>query len=606
MAMSEAGGVPEELEYPAEIDLPITDTAGAIPGRNAALQPERLLYAVRSDDGWADVTAGQFNERVCAVAKGLVARGITPGSPVAILSATRYEWTVLDFALWRIGAFAVPIYDSSSAEQIAWILTDSAAVAVIVEDQAGVQRVREAVPEPPPLWSMEDELLDGLAEEGVGVSDAQLDAQLAEARPQDPATIVYTSGTTGRPKGCVITHANLLFVVRTLVATTQPVVSESAAKTVLFLPLAHVLGRGAQVYCAEGGMQVAHCPAPKQLPADMLSVRPTFLVGVPRIFEKIFNASQQKAHAEGKGRIFERAAKVAIEYGRASRTGKPSLRLRAEHAIFDRLVYGKLRAAMGDRLHFAITGGASLGERLGYFYAGIGLTVMEGYGLTETTASATFNRAENPRIGTVGQPMPGTAVRIDEDGEILVRGPQVMAGYHNSRAATDEVIDNEGWLRTGDMGALDAEGFLRITGRKKEIIVTAGGKNVAPSVLEDRMQAHNLIGPTMVVGEGRPFIGALITLDPDALAVWARQHGKQGTTPAGLHDDPDLRALVQAAVDDANAAVSKAESIRSWRLLDASFTENSGHLTPTQKLKRNVVAGDYAEEIDAIYGSPHP
>jgi long-chain acyl-CoA synthetase len=443
-----------------------------------------------------------------------------------------------------------------------------------------------------------EDLLADLAEEGMGVADEELAARLASVTAQDPATIVYTSGTTGRPKGCVITHENLLFVVRTLVATTRPVVDEPGARTVLFLPLAHVLGRGAQVYCAEGGMQVAHCPNPKQLPADMLSMRPTFLVGVPRIFEKIFNASQQKAYASGKGRIFERAAKVAIEYGKAS--ARPSWRLRLEHTLFDRLVYSKMRDAMGGSLRFAITGGASLGERLGSFYAGIGLTVMEGYGLTETTASGTFNRAQNPRIGSVGQPMPGTAVRIDEDGEISLKGPHVMAGYHHNAAATAAAIDADGWFRTGDLGSLDVDGFLRITGRKKEIIVTAGGKNVAPAVLEDRMQAHNLIGPTMVVGEGQPFIAALITLDPDALKAWAAAHHKPGSV-AQLHDDADLRAEIQEAVDDANAAVSKAESIRSWRLLDSSFTEESGHLTPTQKLKREVVARDFQEEIAAIY-----
>jgi len=592
--------MPRDLEYPAEISLPITGTAGSIPAHNAITEPDRPMYLLRSGDDWADVTAKQFDDQVRAVAKGLVARGIEAGSPVGLLAPTSYEWAVLDFALWRIAAFAVPIYDSSSAEQIEWILTDSGAVAVIADSAAAVQRVQQAG-DPPPVWCIEDDLLAALAAEGAGIDDEVLEQRLAGASAQDVATIVYTSGTTGRPKGCVLTHENLLFVVRTLVATTGPVVAQPGARTVLFLPLAHVLGRGAHVYCALGGMQVAHCPAPKQLPADMLNVRPTFLVGVPRIFEKIFNASQQKAHAGGKGAIFESAARVAIDYGRAIREGKPSLWLRAKHAVFAKLVYSKMHEAMGGHLRFAITGGASLGERLGYFYAGIGLTVMEGYGLTETTASGTFNRAENPRIGTVGQPMPGTAVRIADDGEVWLRGPHVMSGYHHRPEATAEAIDAEGWFRTGDIGALDDDGFLRITGRKKEIIVTAGGKNVAPSVLEDRMQAHNLIGPTMVVGEGQPFIGALITLDPDALSAWAAAGGKTGRSVAELRNDPELREQIQAAVDDANSAVSKAESIRVWRLLDASFSEVSGHLTPTQKLKRNVVARDHAEDIAAIY-----
>ncbi len=595
--------MPRDVEYPTEVDLPITDTLATLAGTNAEKFPNRAIYAVRTGNNWQDVTAAQFNDQVRAAAKGLVSRGVEAGRPVAILSPTRYEWTVLDFAIWSIGAFAVPIYDSSSAEQIAWIVRDSRAVAVITDSDATAARVREAVSEPPPLWVMDDGLLGSLAAEGSTVSDDVLATRATVARPEDPATIVYTSGTTGRPKGCVITHSNLLFVVRTLVATTGPVVQQPGARTVLFLPLAHVLGRGAQVYCALGGMQVAHCPNPKLLVGDMTTIRPTFLVGVPRIFEKIFNASQQKAHAASstKGRIFERAAKVAIEYGRATHDSGPSPWLKVQHALFDRLVYSKIRTAMGGNLRYAITGGASLGERLGFFFAGMGLTVMEGYGLTETTASGTFNRAENPRIGSVGQPMPGTAVRIADDGEIWLRGPHVMAGYHNNPTATDDAITADGWFQTGDLGDVDADGFLHITGRKKEIIVTAGGKNVAPAVLEDRMQAHNLIGPTMVVGDGQPFIAAIITLDPDALAAWATSHGKASTSVTDLHDDPDLVAEIQAAVDDANAAVSRAESIRTWRLLDAEFTEETGYLTPTQKLKRSVVAKDYREEIAGIY-----
>ena len=329
-----------DLEIPAEVELPITGTAGSIPAQNARTRPDRPMYLVRSGDGWTDVTAKQFDDQVRAVAKGLVARGIAAGAPVAILSPTSYEWTVLDFALWSIGSFAVPIYDSSSAEQIEWILADSGAVAIAVDSSASADRVLQGA-NPPPMWRIDEDLLAALAAEGAGVEDAVLEQRLSDASAQDIATIVYTSGTTGRPKGCVLTHENLMFVVRTLVATTGPVVQQPGARTVLFLPLAHVLGRGAQVYCALGGMQVAHCPVPKQLPADMLTVRPTFLVGVPRIFEKIFNGSQQKAHAAGKGGIFERAAKVAIDYGRAIREGKPSLWLRAQHALFSRLLYSK-------------------------------------------------------------------------------------------------------------------------------------------------------------------------------------------------------------------------------------------------------------------------
>ncbi len=591
-----------ELTYPPAIDLPIEDTLASIPATRAAKFPDSPMYALRSGDTWEDVTAAQFNDLVRSVARGLVARGVPAGQPVAILSPTRYEWTVLDFALWTAGAFAVPIYDSSSAEQIEWILQDSEVVAVITDSRSSADRVHgSTLGTVPPVWVMDDDLLSALQAEGASVADEVLEERIASVSVGDPATIVYTSGTTGRPKGCVISHESLMYVARTLAVGTAPVVSEPGARTVLFLPLAHVLGRGAQVYSAFGGMQVAHCPNAKLLPGDMISFRPTFLVGVPRIFEKIFTASQQKAHASGKGRIFDRATTVAIAYGRALHDGGPSLPLRAEHAVFDRLVYSRLREAMGGQLRYAITGGASLGERLGHFYAGIGLTVMEGYGLTETTASGTFNRADSPRIGSVGQPMPGTSVRIADDGEIWLRGPYMMSGYHHNPDATAQVIDAEGWFQTGDLGTLDAEGYLHITGRKKEIIVTAGGKNVAPAVLEDRMGAHALISQAMVVGEGQPFIGALVTLDPDALSAWASAHNKPGSTSAELHDDPDLNAAIQAAVDDANAAVSKAESIRAWRLIDAQFTEESGHMTPTLKLKRSVVTTDYASQIEALY-----
>jgi long-chain acyl-CoA synthetase len=592
----------KELEFPACIDLPITDTLASIPERNARRFPDRPVYAVRTDSGWADVTAAQFHEEVQAVARGLIARGVVAGQPVGMLAPTRYEWAVLDFALWAVGAFAVPIYDSSSAEQIDWIVRDSGVEPVIAASAKLADHVRGAMDDPPPVWVIDDDLLGALRAEGADVAAAEVARRTAAVRPEDPATIVYTSGTTGRPKGCVITQGNLQFVVRTLVASTEPVPTTPGARTVMFLPLAHVLGRGAQLYCAEGGMKVAHCPDPKKLPADMATVQPTFLVGVPRIFETIFNRAQQKAHTEGKGRIFDRAAQVAIDYGRASRSGgRASPWLRLQHAVFDRLVYAKLRHAMGGHLQYAITGGASLGERLGHFYAGIGLTVMEGYGLTETTASGTFNRADSARIGSVGQPMPGTAVRIADDQEIWLRGPHVMAGYFNNPEATAEVIDADGWFRTGDMGALDDDGYLTITGRKKELIVTAGGKNVAPAVLEDRLQAHILVNHAVVVGEGRPFIGALITLDPDAIGPWAAERKRPGRTVAELRDDPVVRAEIQAAVDHANAAVSKAESIRVWRLIDTQFTEEGGHVTPSLKLRRAVITAEFAKEIEAIY-----
>jgi long-chain acyl-CoA synthetase len=392
-----------------------------------------------------------------------------------------------------------------------------------------------------------------------------------------------------------------MFVIRTLVAGTQPVVTQPGARTVMFLPLAHVLGRGAALYCAEGGMQVAFCPSPRQLVSDLGTFHPTFLVGVPRIFEKVFSSAQQKAHAAGKGRIFDMATDVAVAYARAKVAGSPSPWLRLRHAVFDRLVYSKIRAVLGGQLAFAITGGASLGERLGLFFAGVGVTVMEGYGLTETTASGTFNRADAARIGSVGQPMPGTSVRIADDGEVWLRGPYLMSGYHNNAEATREVIDADGWFHTGDLGKVDGDGFLTITGRKKEIIVTAGGKNVAPAVLEDRVQSSVLVSHAVVVGEARPFVAVLLTLDPEALAAFAKEHKLAGTTVAQLKDDPTVRAELQRAVDAANGAVSRAESIRAFRVLDIAFTEEAGYVTPSQKLKRNVITRDLAAEIDAIY-----
>ena len=591
----------QQRELPAAIPLPITDTLAAIPLDNAARDPLRPIYLRRTGTGWRDVTAEQFRDEVRAVARGLVARGISPGDPVGVFAPTCYEWTVLDFALWMVGAFAVPIYDSSSPEQVEWIVADSGLTALAVHDERLAARIRGVVPDRIPIWVMQDDLLAALADEGTDVPDAELEARIAAVRPDDPATIVYTSGTTGRPKGCVITHTNLLFIVRTLVATTQPIVTQPGARTVLFLPMAHVLGRGAHLYCAVGGMQVAHCPDPKLLVGDMTTVRPTFLVGVPRIFEKIYNASEQKARDAGRGAVFARAADVAVRYGRARLEGRPSPWLRAQHAVFDRLVYRKLRDAMGGQLAFAITGGASLGPRLGYFYAGIGLTVMEGYGMTESTASGAYNRADWARIGTVGQPMPGTELAIADDGEVLLRGPHVMAGYHNLPEATAEAIDAEGWLHTGDLGRMDDDGFLTITGRTKDLIVTAGGKNVAPAVLEDRIMADPLIGHAVVVGEGRPFVAALITLDPEALAAWGRRHGHDTAGWAELTATPELRARVQKSVDNANAAVSRAESIRAWRLLDTEFTEESGHVTPSLKLRRTVITAEYAGEIDRIY-----
>ncbi len=587
---------------PPVVTLPITDTLADIAPRNADRWPDRVMYTRNRPPGPVDVTAAAFNDDVRATAKGLIARGISAGDRVGVLAANSYEWTTLDFALWTVGACAVPIYESSSSEQIDWIVADADLDAVAVGSAKLADKVRSAVSgESPPIWPVDDDMLPTLRSEGEQISDADLQGRIEAVTPQDTATIIYTSGTTGRPKGCELTHSNFLFEVRTLVASTAPLMAEPGACTVLFLPLAHIFGRAAQVWCADGGLRVIHCANPKTLTVDMVTFSPTFIVAVPRVFEKIYNSAAQKAHDAGRGKIFDRAATVAINYSRAQFTGGPSLLLSFQHAVFDRLVYAKLRAALGGRAKYAVSGGAGLGERLGHFFAGIGLLVMEGYGLTETTGPSCFNRPEAPRIGTVGQPMAGTSVRIADDGEVWLRGPHVMRGYHNNSSATVEAIDPQGWLHTGDIGVIDGDGYLSITGRKKDIIITAGGKNVAPAVLEDRIQASLLVSYAMVVGEGRPFIGALITLDDDAVAAWATNHDKTHLTPAQVRADPDLLAALQVCVDHANAAVSKAESIRKWTILDRELSEEAGHVTSTQKLKRAVITSDFQADIESLY-----
>lgn len=591
-------------ELPPVIATPVTGSLGEIPSRNARQEPGRPVYALRTPDGWVHVSAAEFDTQVQSVARGLIARGIRPTAPVAILAPTRYEWTVLDFALWRIGAFAVPVYHTSSLDQTAWILSDSAAMAVIAGDHKQAALAREALAanrSTAPVWVMDDDLLALLTDEGGSTSEDLLSEYSSTVVAESTATVVYTSGTTGRPKGCLLTHGNLLFIARTLVASTRPVVGQPGARTVLFLPLAHILGRGAEVYCAEGRMQVAHCSDIAELPTELRDFSPTFIVGVPRIFEKVYGAARQRALDSGREAVFERAADVAERYGRDAVSGKAGPLLRLQHALFDRLVYRRIRDSLGGELRYAITGGAGLAPRLHHFFAGVGVTVMEGYGLTETTASAAFNRAEQPRPGSVGQVMPGTAIRIADDGEIQIRGPQVMTGYLNRVDATTEVIDQEGWFSTGDLGRLDQDGYLFITGRKKEIIVTAGGKNVAPAVLEERLQGHYLIGQALVVGEGRPFIAAILTLDPDAAADWARRDGRPELSVEELASDPKFRGVIATIVEEANAAVSRPESIRAWRVVGTPFTEAAGQVTPTQKLKREVITRDFADVIDSIY-----
>ncbi|MEQ7846476.1 AMP-dependent synthetase/ligase [Nocardioides kribbensis] len=594
-----------EFSTPLTIEVPATGNLTDDVVRNAAEAPDAVVFSRPAPDGsgWADVTAATFLAEVRGVAKGLVAAGIEAGDRVALISKTRYEWTLLDYAIWFAGAVTVPVYETSSEEQVAWILHDSGARAVVAETSAHVARVsavRRDLEDLVHVWSITDNAVDVLTRLGGDVTDAELEARRTAATPLDLATLIYTSGTTGRPKGCMLTHGNFMFELGVAVDELERLFEAEGASTLLFLPLAHVFARIIQVGAVKSRTRLGHSADITHLLDDLQVFRPTFILAVPRVFEKVFNTASQKAAADGRGAIFDKAAETAIAYSRGLDRGRPSLAVKARHAVFSRLVYAKLRAALGGECTHAVSGGAPLGERLGHFYRGIGLTVLEGYGLTETTAALTVNLPDAAKIGTVGRPLPGTAVRVADDGELLFRGGQVFAGYWRNEAATAESLERDGWFHTGDVGEVDDEGFVRITGRKKEILVTAGGKNVAPAVLEDRLRAHPLVDQCIVVGDGQPFIGALVTLDPESLAAWAQTHGKTGGVEA-LVDDPDLQAEIEAGVEEANKAVSKAESIRKFRVLTEEWTEEGGQLTPSLKLKRNVVMRQLRAKVDALY-----
>jgi long-chain acyl-CoA synthetase len=551
------------------------------------------------------VTSQQFLDQVKAVAKGIVASGVEPGQRVGIMSRTRYDWTVADYAIWYAGATVVPIYETSSAEQVEWILGDSNAVGVFLESAKNKKvfdEVADRIPDCTRAWIFDDGALDTLVAAGAGISDEELERRRATLNPESLATIIYTSGTTGRPKGCMLTHGNFMFEVDNIVAGMPQLFTVQGASTLLFLPLAHVFGRIIQLGCIHSGTRLGHAPDVKNLLGDLQSFQPTFLLAVPRVFEKVFNSAQQKATAEGKGNIFNTAAQTAIDYSKSLDTGGPGLGLKIKHKVFDRLVYGKLRAAMGGKIEWAVSGGAPLGDRLGHFFRGIGVTILEGYGLTETSAATTVNRPDALKIGTVGQPFPGASVKVAADGELMLAGAQIFKGYWNNPTATAEAIEPDGWFHSGDIGEIDDQGFVKITGRKKELIVTAGGKNVAPAVLEDRLRANWLVSQCIVVGDAQPFIAALVTIDPESFPGWLKQAGKpEGSTIASMTNDPDLVAEIQKAVDEANKAVSNAEAIKKFTILQEDWTEEGGQLTPSMKLKRNVVMKEYASEVDALY-----
>jgi long-chain acyl-CoA synthetase len=593
-----------EYSVPATTEVGPDEALTDMLAENVAEHGDEVGLRVRRNGQWQDVTWKEFGDQVRGVAKGLIAAGVAPGDRVALQAKTRYEWTVCDFAIWTAGAVVVPIYETSSSDQVAWILSDSEATAAIVERDehaTAVESVREQAPSLGPVYVLDDDAVGTLTQAGKDVPDSRLDDRRATLGADSLATLIYTSGTTGRPKGCELTHGNFLFEVGNGMSLLGRFMNVQGS-LLLFIPLAHVLARVIQVGAVKTRTVIGHTPDVSNLLGDLAEFKPTFVLAVPRVFEKVFNGAKGKAEAAGKGKIFDKAAQVAMDWSRAQDDGGPGLALKAQHALFDKLVYGKLRSALGGRCMGAISGGAPLGERLGHFFRGIGVPVFEGYGLTETTAAAAVNHDDAFRIGTVGRPLPGVAACIADDGEILLRGGVVMRGYWKNDEATRENIDTDGWFHTGDLGEIDSDGFLKITGRKKEILVTAGGKNVAPAVLEDRLRSHRLISQCIVVGDQRPFIGALITLDEEALPGWLEAKGKAGDlTPAQLQDDEELLAEIDTAVTDANKAVSQAEAIKKFRVLGTDFTEDNGMLTPSLKLKRSVVMKEFGNEVEALY-----
>jgi long-chain acyl-CoA synthetase len=594
-----------EFSVPADFTVPddanLTD---AVLG-NADEHPDEVVFDRKVDGSWQPVSAKHFASEVKALAAGLIASGLKAGDRVCIMSGTRYEWTLADYAIWTAGAVTVPIYETSSAEQLEWIVSDSGAVAIFLETAShreSFDQVRGSLPGELQVWGIEAGGVDELVEAGRSLTEDDIEQRRRTLSPESLATIIYTSGTTGRPKGCELTHRNFLFDAMSTTEGLEEMFGTDQS-TLLFLPLAHVFARIIQVGCVQQRVRMGHTADIKNLMTDLATFKPTFVLSVPRVFEKVYNTAKQKAHADGKGAIFDLAERVAIEYSKSLDGGvvrRTALEL--PHRVFDALVYSKLRGALGGEAHAAISGGAPLGARLGHFFRGVGIPIYEGYGLTETTAGATVNRPGAMKVGSVGKPIPGCTIKIaDEDGEILLKGDNVFTGYYHNADATTEALGG-GWFHTGDIGALDAEGYLTITGRKKELIVTAGGKNVAPAVLEDRLRANPLVSQCMVVGDQKPFIAALVTIDEDAFPAWKSSHGKDSdATVADLADDDDLRADIQAAIDETNKAVSKAEAIKAFRILGSDWTVDSGHLTPSLKVKRNVVLDDYADVVEQIY-----
>ena len=569
--------------------------------------PDQAGFSRRVGRRWVPVTNREAADQVTELAAGLIASGVQVGERVALFSHTQFEWMLCDFAIWTAGAVTVPVYETSSAEQVEWIFTDSGAVAAFVETEDHAKLVAQrpvSQPELRDVWVFDSGGIDRLVAAGRGVSVQTVTERRRAVTGDSLATIIYTSGTTGRPKGCAITHANLLAEVRNVCTaeSIREVVFNEDMRTLQFLPLAHILARSIQLGAVHNRVHLGHTGDLKDIVPQLVEFRPTTVLSVPRVFERIYNTAKHQAGAEGKGRIFDLADATATAYSQSLDTGGPGLLLRLRHAIFDRLVYSKLRAALGGDVRWSVSGGAPLGARLGHFFRGIGITVLEGYGLTETCAGVTLNLPSRQRIGSVGRPIPGCTIRIGQDGEVLIKGGNVFAGYWHNDEATREVFDGDGWFHSGDLGELDDDGYLTITGRKKDILITSSGKNVAPAVLEDRLRAHWLVSQCVVVGDQRPFVAALVTIDTEAFGPWKAEAGKPASASvADLYQDPDLLACLQLAVDDANKAVSAAEAIKKIRVLSIDFTEESGELTPTLKVKRHIVLRTFGAEVEALY-----
>lgn len=609
-------GVVREVSIPPLVAPAVHGSLADLPFDRAETQPEHVVLSRKTEDGdWIDMTAAEFAAQVHAVAKGLIAEGLVPGDRVAVMARTRYEWTLLDFAAWAAGLVTVPVYPTSSVFQVRWILQDSGAVALVTETAAQAAAIgpeRERLPDLRHMWVIEKGHVDRLAELGEQVPDQEVDVRRGMLVPDTIATLVYTSGTTGRPKGCALSHGNFFAEVDNAIELLYPIFkarTSEEASVLLFLPMSHVFGRMVAIACVRAGVRLGHAPSlkPDDLLPDLASFRPTCLLAIPYMLEKIFNSARARAESSGRVSAFDRATNVAIKYGEAmeaKQTGTgsgPNRALKAARTFYDPLVYRRIRNAMGGRVRYAICGGSPLGRRLAAFYAGAGIEIYEGYGLTEVTAAATITPPLKPRLGTVGWPLPGTRVRIAADGEILLAGGQVLRGYWDPQAGGVVPAAPDGWLATGDIGALDDEGYLTITGRKKELLITAGGKSVAPAPLENWLRSHPLISQAIVVGDGRPYVSALITLDMDGITHWRRMNGKHPVPAELLVNDEELTAILQRAVDDANKLVSRPESIRRFAILPQDFTEFSGHLTPSMKLRREAVMRDFAADVERLY-----